>query len=452
MFASKAFSRRGFLRSLGATAGAMALPSVVSASGPGAGGRSAANERITVGCIGVGNQGRQVMQNFLADSRAQVVAVCDVKQRELDYARQFVDRHYRTSGCRAYADFRELIARDDIDAVLIATPDHWHVLCALAAARVGKDIYLEKPMGLSREEDQALGRAAGQYGTVFQFGTQQRSDPKFRLACELARNGRIGQLKSVHVWSPVSGSGGSTAPAAVPEGLDYDTWLGPAPRVPYTEHRCTNVFPDSPDPYKIWPFISDYSLGWVAGWGVHPLDIALWGAGDALAGAFEIEGAGRFPTSGACDTAVDWDLTVRYRTGAVLRFKGTPSADEWRARYGTRSDHGTAFEGQEGWVCVDRSQVSAEPDGMLRSAFGAGDVRLVRSVDHVGNFLDAIGCRGEPISPFSSALAVNTLCRVSSVAARVGRKLAWDDRAGKFVGDESADRLLSRAMRSPWRL
>jgi predicted dehydrogenase len=215
MFASKAFSRRRFLHSLGAAAGMLALPSAVSASGPGAGGRSAANERITVGCIGVGNQGRQVMRNFLADSRAQVVAVCDVKQRELDYARQFVDRHYRTSGCRAYADFRELIARDDIDAVLIATPDHWHVLCALAAARAGKDIYLEKPMGLSREEDQALGRAAGQYGTVFQFGTQQRSDPKFRLACELARNGRIGQLKSVHVWSPVSGSGGSTAPATV---------------------------------------------------------------------------------------------------------------------------------------------------------------------------------------------------------------------------------------------
>jgi len=443
--------RRGFLKRAGcAVAGAVGFPHVVSSAALGKGGRAAPSERIAVGCIGVGNRGRQVMRNFLAQDDARVVAVCDVKSRELAHARGFVNRHYGGRGCAACADFRELVAREDIDAVLIATPDHWHVPMALAAARAGKDIYLEKPMGLSLAEDQALRAAVRRYATVFQFGTQQRSDARFLLACELVRTGRIGELHTVNVWNPASRAGGSTKPAPVPDYLDYDTWLGPAPFAPYTKHRCSNLFPGSGNPYKIWPFISDYCLGWVAGWGVHSLDIALWGGGGRLAGPFEIRGAGTFPAEGACDTATDWDITLRYAHGVTVHFRSEPAPADWRRRYGGIGDHGTAFEGTEGWVHVDRSRVTAHPKGLLKTTFGGDEARLHRSVDHVGDFLAGVRRRAATVCPMDAAIAADTLCQVSAIALRLQRTLRWDAAAERFADDDEANRLLTRALRSPW--
>jgi hypothetical protein len=233
--------RRQFLRkAAGVAAGAIAFPYIVPSSALGKAGAVAPSNRVIVGCIGVGGQGSGVMQNFLNQDIAQVVAVCDVKANRRQSAKNRVDGHYGNNSCTEYHDFRELLARDDIDAVMIASTDHWHVLHALAAARAGKGIYLEKPMGLSLAEDQALREACHRYGTVFQFGTQQRSDWKFRFACELALNQRVGKVHTINVLSPSSVAGGSMKPAPVPEWLDYDFWLGPAPYKPYTEDRCSN--------------------------------------------------------------------------------------------------------------------------------------------------------------------------------------------------------------------
>jgi len=444
-------NRRRLLRGAAVGAvGAAGFPYVVSSSALGGAGRVGPGARIAVGCIGMGNRGRDVMKDFLFQGDARVVAVCDVKSRELAFARDLVNRHYGDRGCATFADFRDLLAREDVDAVLVATPDHWHVLVALAAARAGKDVYLEKPLGLSLGEDHALRAAVRRYGTVFQFGTQQRSDAKFRRACELVRNGRIGRLHTVNVWSPTSRAGGSLKPAPVPDGLDYDMWLGPAPFVPHTEHRCSNGF--AGEPFKIWPFISDYCLGWIAGWGAHPLDIALWGGGSDLAGPLEIRGSGTFPAEGACDTATDWDVTIRCATGVTVNFTGQPAPPAWRKRYGRTGAHGTVFEGSAGWVHVDRGHMSTHPKSLSGSTTGPQETRLYRSASHVRNFLDCARSRARTICDIDDAVAVDTLCQLSAIAIRLERRLRWDGAAERFIDDETADRMLTRAMRSPWHL
>ena len=267
------------------------------------------------------------------------------------------------------------------------------------------------------------------------------------------RNGRIGRLHTINVWSPGSRSGGSLEPAAVPAGLDYDLWLGPAPFTPYTKHRCTNGFRRG-DPSKIWPFISDYCLGWVAGWGVHPLDVALWGAGEKLdpRGPIEIQGKGTFPAAGACDTATNWSLTIRYAGGITMNFTGQPAPAAWRKRYGRTGPHGTVFEGSEGWVHVDRAGINAHPKALLKSTIAPDEVRLYRSRNHVRNFLDCVKTRARTICPIDAALAVDTLCQLSAIAIRLARKLTWSAKDQRFINDDTANRLLRRAMRSPWHL
>jgi len=435
--------RRQFLKKVtGLAAGAIAFPYIVPSSALGKSGTVAPGNRIVVGCIGVGGRGSGVMQNFLHHDDAHIVAVCDVKSNRCEAARRRVDEHYKTSGCAKYHDFRELLARDDIDAVMIATTDHWHVLAALAAARAGKDVYLEKPMGLSLAEDQALRTACHRYGTVFQFGTQQRSDWKFRFACELALNERVGKVHTINVLSPSSVRGGSMKLAPVPEWLDYNFWLGPAPYSPYTEDRCSN---------KLWWFNSDYALGWIAGWGVHPLDIALWGGGKDLTGQVELEGTGTFPADGFCDTAVDWNIVLKYASGVTVNYAGGPQPAEWRKRYGNDS-HGVAFEGTEGWVHVNRSRIVAHPKSLLKSVIGPNEVHLYESNDHVGNFLDCVKSRAQTVSPIDVAVHADIVCHLSDITIRTRRKIKWDPENEVIIGDADASRRLTRSMRSPWRL
>jgi predicted dehydrogenase len=327
----KIANRRQFLRqAAGAAAGAVGFPYVVSSSALGAAGAVAPSERITVGAVGVGPQGSGVMRNFLRQSDAQVVAVCDVKSHVLKAARERVNKHYNSTGCKAYKDFREVMARDDIDVVLAAPPDHWHVLIALAAVKSGKDVYLEKPMGLSLAQDKALRSAVHRNGRVFQFGTQQRSSRNFRFACELALNGRLGRLHTINVWSPGSSQGGDATPVPVPEWLDYERWLGPAPQTPYTKDRCSN---------KLWWFISDYALGFIAGWGIHPIDIAFWGGGKKVTTPLTIEGKGKWPTKGVCDTAMNWNVVMKYDSGLTMNFTGDPFPEQWRQQ-DDQSRHG----------------------------------------------------------------------------------------------------------------
>jgi predicted dehydrogenase len=305
-------------------------------------------------------------------------------------------------------------------------------------------MYLEKPMGLSMAECVALREAIHRNKRVFQFGTQQRSDRKFRLACELARNEKIGKLHTINVWSPGSNAGGPTDPAPVPAGLDYDLWLGPAPFSPYTKDRCSNSW---------WWFISDYALGFIAGWGIHPLDIAVWGAGQKIQCPVEIEGTGEFPTGpGVCDTATNWRITLRYSSGITMHYTGHPRPQEWTDRYPGSQSHGTAFEGSEGWVHVNRAVVNSSPAGILEAGLGPSDVSLYESPDHVRNLLDCVKSRKETICPIDESVRAETLCQITEIAIRLGRKVRWDPETETFPGDAEANAPLQRPMRAPWQI
>ena len=445
MAGQKKITRRSlFRKSAGVAVGAVGFPYVAGSSALGGAGRVAASERISVGCVGVGPQGTHVMRNFLAQNDCRVVAICDLKKPCRDAVSDLVNKHYGSNDCAVYTDFREIIARDDIDVILAAPTDHWHVLVALEAARAGKDIYLEKPMGLSLAEDQALRAACHQYGTRFQFGTQQRSSRNFRFACELVRNGRIGKLHTINVWSPGSTSGGPLNRAPEPDWIDYDRWLGPAPYHPYTPDRVSN---------RWWWFISDYALGFIAGWGVHPLDIALWGLGDTIPGPVEIEGKGVWPTpDGVCDTAMNWNVVCKLGNGVTMNFTGNPYPEDWKKRYGRTTGHGTAFEGSDGWVHVDRAGINAHPKELLDTEWGPNDLRLYDSNNHARNLLDCVRSRKDTICPIDVAVQADTLCHIGDIAIRLEQKLRWDPAGERFVGNDVANRRLARAMRSPWRL
>lgn len=437
-------TRRGFLRgTTGLALGAVGIPTIVRSTAVGASGAIVPSERIIVGCVGTGPQGTAVMQNFMGQADCRVVAICDLKAPVREATKKLVDGAYKNNDCATYTDFRELIARKDIDVVTVATCDHWHVLVGLEAARAGKDIYVEKPMGLSLAEDQALRQACHAYGTRFQFGTQQRSSRDFRFACELVRNGRIGKLKTINVWSPGSTGGGPRNVAQPPEWIDYNLWLGPAPYHAYTPGRESNAW---------WWFISDYALGFIAGWGVHPLDIALWGLGDKIP-SMELEGKGQWPDpEGVADTALNWDITMTLDNGVTMNYTGWPTREEWVKRYGQLESHGTAFEGADGWVVVDRARIQANPKDILNTQWGPGDTRLYESNNHARNLLDCVRSRKDTICPIDTAVRADTLCQISDIAIRQEQKLRWDSAAERFVDNDAANRRLVRGMRSPWHL
>jgi predicted dehydrogenase len=457
-------NRREFVRTAATAAfAAAAFPAIIPGSALGKNGAVAASNRITVGVIGCGPQGRGDMSNFLAQKDCQVVAVCDVKKDQIELARDAVNGQYGNHDCNTFHDFRELVARKDIDACLIATPDHWHVLTALAAINSGKDVYLEKPLAVTLAEGQALRKAVRKHKRVFQFGTQQRSGPMFWRACQLVRNGCIGKLEHINVWAPGSSPGGSLKEAVPPAGLDYPFWLGPAQMTPYTEDRCID---DSNR--KTWWFISDYTLGFVSGWGIHPLDIALWCGGELLGGTVEVQGRGTFRnTEGVCDTATVWEVDFSFSSGVTMKFTGVPNGqnqgtptgdpwlhqDEWKSRYRRIESHGTAFEGSDGWVHIDRSGINLQPENLIDvnpEGFKAG---LVRSPGHVRNFLDCIKSREDTVCPVEAAVSVDTLCHLADAAMRLERRLKFDFKASRFVNDEPANqRLKARAMSKPWHL
>jgi predicted dehydrogenase len=414
---------------------------IVPASALGRAGRIAPGERIVVGSIGVGGMGFGDMSALMSIPESQVVAVCDVKRAMRERAKRAVDAHYKTTDCATYNDFRELLARDDIDVVSIASLDSWHVLHALVAVRAGKDVYVEKPLGMSIHEIKVLRDAVHRYGRVFQFGTQQRSSQEFRHACEIARNGRLGKVHTIKVGvhaGAAERSGVKTyVPEPVPEGFDYEFWLGPAPWAPYTSARLV---------YPHWFHISDYSLGYVSGWGIHHIDIAQWGNGTELTGPVEVEGSARFPDDDAlCDNPLSWNTRMKYANGVELIFTG-----DGPGFTGVR--HGITFEGTEGWVWVNRGAIDAEPKSLLKEPFGPDDIRLPVSTFHQGNFLECVRSRQKTISNIDVAVRSDTVCQLAWCAFQIGRKLRWDPEEETFVGDPDANRRLTRALRAPWRL
>jgi predicted dehydrogenase len=359
---------------------------------------------------------------------------------EIAYAKQKGYDNYK--GCKAYNDFRELLALKDIDAVVISSPQHWHGLHMTQAALAGKDIYGEKALTISVRQGRTVCDTVRKLGRVFQVGTQQRSDSNFHYACELVRNEYIGELKAVKVKVP----GGSVVPSSTitkaPKGFDYDMWLGPAPSKPYCANRTnTPIYPVGGWNHP-WYHQYDFCVGWINAWGVHHLDIALWGAPEFLTSPLEVSGKAIFPTEGIADTSLTWD--VNFRTKSGLRMNFTDSSDN--------SKIGTRFQGTHGWIHVNRRGIWAEPDSLLSVRLKPNDIRLPLSRHHWQNFLDCLKNRHDPVSNVESGHYATTLGTIADIATRVGEKLMWDWKTERFANQDFANRMLSRTMRSPWHM
>lgn len=436
-------SRRQFLAQAAGTAvGVVAFPYFIPSSALGKAGNVAPSNRITLGSIGVGGkrpggQGTVDLQGFLGRDDVQVVAVCDVDRIHCNWARDIVNEKYGSKDCSTYSDFRQLLAREDIDAVSIVVPDHWHAIIGVTAARAGKDIFSQKPLAYSIPEGRAICDAVKRYGVIWQTGNSMRSSRNVRFACELVQNGRIGKLHTVKVGLPNVNSVGDngdrisrkTQPAAVPEGLDYDMWLGPAPWTAYSPGRCH------------WNFrwVNDYSGGQITDWAGHYCDVAQWGMGTDLTGPIEIEGKGVFPADSLFDTVENYRFDCRYAEGFTMIVAG-PFKD------------GVRFEGSEGWVYVSHRELDAQPKSILESVIGTDEIHLYKSNDHKGNFLDCIRTRSEAASPAKIAQRSVSVGHLGLIAIRLGRKVKWNPDKELFVNDLEADRLLPRPMRSPWHL
>lgn len=420
-------------RFLSRATGVCIMPRYVSASALGRGAEPAPADRVTMACIGVGGRGKENLRNFMGHADCRIAAVCDVNARRAEEARQIVNQHYGDSGCTMYADYRDVLAREDIDAVSIAAPDQWHVLQSMEAVRSGKDIFLEKPLGLSVEEDIALRRAVRRYDRVFQFGTQQRSDRNFRFACELALSGRLGKLRRIVAATPASRAVGCIPPSPAPSWLNWEMWVGPARWMPHTRGVTDNC--------GQWGHISNFSLGWITTWGIHHVDIAQWGNGADDTGPVEVEGTGVFPPEGLYDCATAWEMRLKYANGVVLEFVDN-----------TKQRQGVLFEGADGRVFVKRGVIDAEPKSLLREPIRPEQRRLTVSNDHWGNFLDCVRTRRTPVSSVEAAVRTDTVCHICDIAMRLGRKLRWDPGSERFVDDVAANRMLARSWRSPWRL
>ncbi len=447
-------NRRSFLRATASTAAAgLAFPTVVPASALGLGGSVAPSDRITLGIIGTGNQGFNDIRSFLRDERVQIVAVCDVNRESPGYwdgkvggrepAKRQVEEHYGKQkpsgtyqGCAALVDFREILGRDDIDAVEVCTPDHWHAIPVIEACKAKKDIYCQKPLSLTVAEGRAMSFAVARSGVVFQTGSQQRSDARFRRACELVRNGRIGKLQTVRVGLPggrtdYAKTGDHKDPEPVPEGFEYGLWLGPAPEAPYAPARCHVNF----------RWIYDYSGGQVTDWGGHHPDCAQWGMGTDLTGPVAIRNAkASFPPDKLWDTATEFSFEAVYENGVTMIVSNTERM-------------GVTWEGTEGKVYANRGKLETEPASLVDSEIGPGEIHLYASDDHFRNFIDCVISREPTAAPVEVAHRSITIAHLGNIAMRLGRdRLRWDPRSERIIGDDEAAKMLSRPYRDPWKL
>jgi len=385
-----------------------------------------------MGCIGVGSQGSGNMNGFLNKGDARVLAVCDVDKGHRDGAKKRVDDKYGNSDCAAYHDFRELIARDDIDALSLALPDHWHSIPVIMAARAGKDMYGEKPLARTIAEGKRMVEAVHRYDRIWQTGSWQRSQGNFHHACELVRNGRIGKVTRVEVGLPTGGGGEVKAVQPVPENLDWDFWLGPAPWVPF---RGVSHWD--------WRWIMDYSGGQLTDWAGHHIDIAHWGLGLDETGPVEIEGQGVYPKDGIYDVPTEYKFTCKYANGIEMVV-----ANDQQVPKGM----GTVWYGEKGWVHVDRGRQATNPAELWNEKIGPGEMRLYESRDHQQNFLDCVKSRQKTIAPIEVAHRSISVGLLGEIAMRLERKLHWNPDKEEFVNDPEANRMLSRPMRAPWHL
>jgi predicted dehydrogenase len=394
------------------------------------------NERpgiLLVGCGGMGRHDANIASKF-----GRVIAVCDVDAKHAaDAAEQFKAES-------KYSDFREAVAHQGVDVVINGTPDHWHTLINIHALRSGKDVYSEKPLTLTIEEGKKLVEVANQTGRILQTGSQQRSDPRFRLACELVRNGRIGKVKHVQVILPSGLHGGPFSTKPVPEELSWDFWQGQTPAVEYVPERCHFSF-------RYW---YDYSGGTMTDWGAHHNDIALWGLG--LNGPATIEGKALVePIPGGFTAPSEYEVHFTYPNGVTQRTTSTQlNGPTGAAKTPTRPNeppHGVTFEGSDGWIFVTRGEITASDPAILKTELPSSAERLYSSNDHMGNFFECVRTRKAPIcEPVVGHRSVS-VCHLGVIAVRTGRKLSWDPENEQFTGDSvDANQHLAREMRKPW--
>ncbi|MCA9262642.1 MAG: Gfo/Idh/MocA family oxidoreductase [Planctomycetales bacterium] len=437
-------TRRSFIKDAATAAAALSVPTIVPAH---VFGKNVPSDTLRVGSIGTGRMGHGDMLACLREglrptTKAHIVAVCDLDRLRAEHAKQEVEKAYAQSlagrpapEVEVFGDYRELLARPDIDAVTISTPDHWHALVAIAAAQAGKSIYLQKPLTYTIAEGQKLIKAVRDHQVVLQTGSQQRSDVRFHRACELVRNGRLGKLQSIHVVLPTDHGQGQVNLMSVPKNLNYPMWLGPTEPQPYTMDR---VHPQADYSRPGWLQIESYCLGMITGWGAHMFDIAQWGHGsDVDSGPVSMKAAGEFPQRGLFNVHTNFHASGEYADGVQLTAaSGDPA--------------GVTFQGELGRIHVTRSSLRAEPAEILNEKIGDGEIHLQTSSNHMSNFLECHRTGQEPVCPVEVGHRSNSVCVITHIAMKLGRTLRWDASAEQFIDDESANAMLDYPHREPW--
>ena len=450
----KGITRRSFVQSsVKGIIGIALLPTIL----PSCSNHKGANDRITVAHIGVGSRGNyELMHDFLPLPGAMNIAVCDTFQARREKAANAINKFYKENNtaapeCLPYLDFEEILQRKDIDAVHITTPDHWHVPAAIRAARAGKHIMLAKPLGLSYPEYMKLTKEVADHDVRFHYGTQQRSSDHMQLGHDMIKEGLIGDIERVDVWAP--GKSNITSPACnevpVPADFDFERWTGPAPLRPYCPERVTNV--------GSW-FTYDYSIGFLGGWGAHPLDIMVWVIKDKVSGTYTTEGTGEFwPAGGLYDNIMAWDLTCKYQNGPEVHFVSTDIAEKGMLNHlEIKEGDGTTFYGSKGWISLSRSSLESsipEINQKFKNLPRNKNGYIIDPDKTMGQkFLDAITGKSKELSPLDEAIMSDTVSHMGDIAIRTNRKVTWDPVKGEVVNDPEANKLFIREMRSPYQV
>ncbi len=386
------------------------------------------NDQIVMGAIGVGGMGTGDLRAAKMQKGVKFVAVCDVDESHREKAAKIVG-----SDCAQYNDFREMLSTHQLDAVTIGTPDHWHALTAIAAMKAGCDVYCEKPMSLTIAEGRAMVKVARANESIFQTGSQQRSDPRYRLACELVRNGRIGKVHTVEARIGDNPIGGPFPTSPAPKGLDWDLWQGPTADVPYVKERCHNDF-------RWW---YEYSGGKLTDWGAHHNDIAQWGLGKDETGPVAVTAVGGEPSKKPNSYNIPPHFAVTYTYDDGTRLVTTSDGE-----------NGNRFVGDKGWIFVSRERIEASDPKLIAEPLPENATRLYVSKNHMSNFMDGIRTRTRPICDVAVGHRSATVCHLGNIALRLGIPLEWNPKAEHFVGPraEKANAMISRAMRSPWKI
>jgi predicted dehydrogenase len=429
-------NRRTFIKhSAAAAAGFFVIPNIIPSTALGMGGRKAPSDRLVFGAIGTGSQGMSNMNQFLKMKDVlQFVAACDVDSRNLQKAKDAIDGAYKDTGCRIYSDFRELLEKEKLDAVSIALPDHWHGIIYTEAVNKKLHVYGEKPICRTINDGQTIVSAVKKNNIIWQTGSWQRSQEHFRRGAELAINGRVGKIKYIEVGLPDGGRGIGTPPVMdVPPELNWEMWLGPAPKVPYRGVAHWN-----------WRWILDYSGGQLTDWAGHHIDIGNWGAGLEHTGPIEISGSGVYPPEGIYNAPVEYDFLCKYENGIEMRV-----ANSSRIKHGM----GTTWYGDLGWVHTDRGNIlTASDPKILEEVIGENEIHLYKSDDHFRNFTDCIRSGNQAIAPIEPAYRAISVGLLGEIAMTTGEKISWDPVKEEIKGNPRAARLLSRPYRNPWEL